>query len=54
MYWSMGVYADDATEFACSEGDSEERPPLGERLRGMASELDVDSVAEVRELREQP
>lgn len=50
----MGVYADDANEFARTDDDDAERPPLGERLRGMASELDVDSVKEVRELREQP
>lgn len=50
----MGVYADEANEFARSDDDSEERSPLGERLQGMASELTVDSVSEVRELREQP
>lgn len=51
----MGVYADDVSEFTRSDGDDEndeDRRPLGERLRGMADELDVDSVAEVRELRE--
>jgi hypothetical protein len=45
----MGVYADDVTEFARSD---DVREPLGERFRGMASELDVDSVDEVRSLRE--
>lgn len=49
----MGVYADEANEFARSPDEDDERPPLGERLRGMASQLDIDSVAEVRELREQ-
>lgn len=51
----MGVYVDDVTEFTRTEEDEDkdaDRPPLGERLRGLASELDVDSVAEVRELRE--
>ncbi|MCU4973978.1 hypothetical protein OB955_14690 [Halobacteria archaeon AArc-m2/3/4] len=49
----MGVYVDDVTEFTHTEEDEDaDRPPLGERLRGLASELDVDSVAEVRELRE--
>ncbi|MDG5761767.1 hypothetical protein QA600_20815 [Natronococcus sp. A-GB1] len=49
----MGVYADDVAEFARSDdaGD-DDREPLGERLRGLASELDVDSVDEVRGLRE--
>jgi len=50
----VGVYADDVDEFATAtdeDGDSE-RPPLGERLRGLAEDLDVDSVSEVRELRE--
>lgn len=50
----MGVFADDVSEFVrtATEDEDGERPPLGERLRGMASELDVDSVAEVRDLRE--
>ncbi|MEY7849502.1 hypothetical protein AB7C87_09945 [Natrarchaeobius sp. A-rgal3] len=50
----MGVYADEVNEFARTddEDDDTDRPPLGERLRGLASELDVDSVAEVRDLRE--
>ena len=50
----MGVYADDVDEFVHSddEQEDEDRPPLGQRLRGMAGELEVDSVAEVRELRE--
>ncbi|WP_165872109.1 hypothetical protein [Natrarchaeobius halalkaliphilus] len=50
----MGVYADDVNEFTRTDDEEEgsDRPPLGERLRGLASELDVDSVAEVRELRE--
>lgn len=51
-YLNMGVYADEANEFTRSDDEDEDRPPLGERLRGMADELDVDSVAEVRELRE--
>lgn len=49
----MGVYADDISEFTRSaDVDDEEREPLGERLRGMAGELDVDSVEAVRSLRE--
>ena len=49
----MGVYADDVREFVGSDnsGDESEKP-LGERLRGAASDLSVDSVAEVRNLRE--
>ena len=49
----MGVYADDVREFTSSETtDDDDREPLGERLRGLAAELDVDSVDEVRDLRE--
>jgi len=48
----MGVYADDVSEFTGSESTDDDRDPLGERLRGLAAELDVDSVDEVRELRE--
>ena len=49
----MGVYADDVAEFTRSDdADDDDREPLGDRLRGMASELDVDSVDEVRRLRE--
>lgn len=46
----MGVYASDVAEFARST--DEERAPLGERLRGMAGDLDIDSVDEVRDVRE--
>lgn len=46
----MGVYAKDLAKFVNSSSDDE--PPLGDRLRGMADELDVDSVAEVRDVRE--
>ncbi len=49
----MGVFADEASEFARSNDTTgTEREPLGTRLRGMAAELDVDSVEEVRSLRE--
>ncbi|WP_254864775.1 hypothetical protein [Halovivax gelatinilyticus] len=49
----MGVYADEASEFARStDATDDEREPLGTRLRGIAAELDVDSVEEVRSLRE--
>lgn len=50
----MGVYADDVNEFARTDDEDEDsdKPSLGERLQGLASDLDVDSVAEVRELRE--
>jgi hypothetical protein len=47
----MGVYVDDVTEFTRSDVNSN-GAPLGERLRGMAADLDVDSVEEVRRLRE--
>ncbi|WP_176548201.1 hypothetical protein [Natrinema sp. CBA1119] len=49
----MGVYVDDVTEFTRSNDADDDRAPLGERLRGMASELDVNSVDEVRSVREQ-
>lgn len=49
----MGVFADEASEFTRSgEETDEDREPLGDRLQGMASELDIDSVEEVRSLRE--
>ncbi|QSW98218.1 hypothetical protein [Haloterrigena alkaliphila] len=49
----MGVYVDDVSEFARSDdAEDDDRAPLGERLRGMASELDIDSVDEVRNVRE--
>lgn len=48
----MGVYVGDASEFDRSSDEDDDREPLGTRLRGMAAELDVDSVEEVRELRE--
>ena len=48
----MGVYADDVTEFTQSKEIDEDRPPLGDRLRGLADELDIDSAEEVRRLRE--
>ncbi|WP_165875268.1 hypothetical protein [Natrarchaeobius chitinivorans] len=48
----MGVYADDVNEFTCTDDEDDDRPPLGKRLRGLASELAVDSAVEVRELRE--
>lgn len=49
----MGVYVDDVREFAPPDSDDEtDRPPLGQRLRGMADELELDSVEEVREIRE--
>lgn len=46
----MGVYAKDIAEFAGSPSDDD--APLGERLRGMAGDLDLDSVEEVRDVRE--
>ncbi|NGM71339.1 hypothetical protein G6M89_20445 [Natronolimnobius sp. AArcel1] len=50
----MGVYADDVDEFARTDDEDEDndKPSLGERLQGLASELDIDSVVEVRDLRE--
>jgi len=47
----MGVYVDDIAEFTRSDVEANVAP-LGERLRGMAAELEVDSVEEVRRLRE--
>ena len=50
----MGVYANDVRDCTRSEtaDDESDRAPLGERLQGLASELDVDSVDDVRDLRE--
>ena len=49
----MGVYADDVREFTrTNDADDEDREPLGERIRGLAGELELDSVEEVRSLRE--
>lgn len=44
----MGIYADDVAEFA-RKGNS--RRKLGDVLAGRFSDLEVDSVKEVRELR---
>lgn len=53
LLFSMGVFADEASEFVRSKDRTDtEREPLGTRLRGMAPELDVDPVDEVRSLRE--
>ena len=48
----MGVYVNDVQEFTGSEtaDDESDRAPVGERLHGLASELDVDSVDEVCDL----
>lgn len=46
----MGVYANDVAELVGTPSD--DSVPLGDRLRGMAAELDVDSVEEVRDVRE--
>jgi len=51
MYMCMGVHVDDIAEFAQSDVEAD-GAPLGERLRGMAAELEVDPVEEVRCLRE--
>lgn len=48
----MGVYADDVREFVGPDETDDDGEPLGERLRGLASEHELDSVEEVRELRE--
>lgn len=45
----MGIYADDVAEFARK---GKKRRKLGDVLSGRFSELDVDSVEEVRKLRE--
>lgn len=46
----MGVNANDVADLVGTPSDDD--VPLGERLRGMAGELDVDSVDEVRDVRE--
>ena len=48
----MSIYADDIHEFVDTGETESDTPPLGERLRGLADDLSVDSVAEVREIRE--
>lgn len=45
----MGIYADDVAEFTRK---SENRRKLGDVLAGRFSDLKVDSVEEVRKLRE--
>lgn len=45
----MGIYADDVAEFARK---GKNRRELGDVLAGRFSDLDVDSVEEVRKLRE--
>ncbi len=47
----MGILATDAAEFGRT-ADTDERDPLGERLCGMASTLEIDPVESVRDLRE--
>lgn len=46
----MGVNANDVAAFARSTSDDD--APPGERLRGLAGDLDLDSVEEVRDVRE--
>lgn len=49
----MGTYAGEILElFPSLDTERETSKPLGERLRGRASDLDLDSVDAVRELRE--
>jgi hypothetical protein len=45
----MGIYADDVAEFTRK---SKSRRNLGDVLAGRFSDLEVDSVEEVRKLRE--
>lgn len=45
----MGIYADDVAEFA---GRKATGGKLGDVIAGRFSDLDVDSVEEVRKLRE--
>ena len=47
----MGILATDAAEFART-ANADEQGPLGERLRGMASALELDPVESVRDVRE--
>lgn len=49
----VGVYVDDLRAFLRpSDEESEDRDPLGQRIRGLAGDRDVDAVESVRELRE--
>jgi len=45
----MGIYADDVAEFARK---GEKRRKLGDVLAGRFADMDVESVEEVRKLRE--
>jgi len=49
----MGTYASDIADlFLSQDDDTGPTEPLGTRLRGRASEVDIDSVDAVREMRE--
>ncbi|WP_255347050.1 hypothetical protein [Salinarchaeum sp. Harcht-Bsk1] len=44
------MYAKDVGEFAGSASDDD--APLGERLRGIAGDLDLDTVEAIRDVRD--
>lgn len=46
----MGVNAKDVADLSGTSSDDD--TPLGDRLRGIAGDLDIDSVEEVRDVRE--
>lgn len=46
----MGVYAKDVANLVGTATD--ESTPLGERLYGVAEEFELDSIEEVRDVRE--
>ncbi|WP_273836515.1 hypothetical protein [Halococcus sp. PRR34] len=48
----MSLTADDFAEFVRDGGDEDDRP-LGDALAELAVDVDMDSVAAVRDLREQ-
>lgn len=51
----MSIFAKDVADIMQTFGDVDttDDRPLGDRLRGRFSEVDIDSVAAVREIREE-
>ena len=49
----MSLRADDFETFVTRDPDDDESVPLGDALAELAVAVDVDAVAEVRDLREQ-
>ena len=49
----MGLTADDFADYLRDDADGDDRP-LGDALAELAVDVDMDSVAAVRDLRERP